>query len=206
MVKQEVLERVYEARSLDDLREAYDGWADTYDETISGDFGFRGHQEVVDEVRPLLADDAEILDAGAGSGALGVSAAGAGFSNIDAMDLSEGMLEVARERGVYRTTRIGILGEPLDYADDAYDAALSSGVFTPGHAPPSGALAPSNTKRGSRCRHETCGPLAPVWSSSSSGSGGRRRQRSLRLPPRDRKTPSCRSPTRCCAIRIRRTG
>jgi len=89
-------------------------------------------------VRPLLKDEAAILDAGAGTGAVGLAARDAGFPTLDAMDLSLDMLEIAREHGIYRDVRVGVLGEPLDYATDSYDAVLSAGVFTPGHAPPEG--------------------------------------------------------------------
>lgn len=131
------LDKVYRATSLDQLRRTYDDWAPGYDRQIVDDYGYRGHELVVARVRPLLADDAVILDAGAGSGIVGVAARAAGFAAIDAMDLSPGMLEIARRRGVYRNLRTGVLGAPLDYATASYDAVLSSGVFTPGHAPPS---------------------------------------------------------------------
>lgn len=130
------LARLYNARSLDELRKAYDDWADTYDSQIFNDYGFRGHEFVVTAARAHLDDQARILDAGAGSGMLGVAASAAGFTNVDAMDLSVGMLEKAVERGVYTDVRTGVLGTSLDYATDSYDAVLSSGVFTPGHAPP----------------------------------------------------------------------
>ena len=136
MVKLDILQQVYECGDLDELRGIYDSWAETYDSTISGTLNYRGHEYIVDAVRPHLGDDARILDAGAGSGMVGLAAALAGFTRVDAMDLSAGMLEVARERGVYREVRTGILGEALDYPDNTYDAVLSSGVFTPGHAPP----------------------------------------------------------------------
>ena len=136
MVKLDILQKVYECGSLDELRGIYDSWAETYDATISGAMNYRGHEYIVDAVRPHLGDDARILDAGAGSGMVGLAAARAGFTSVDAMDLSTGMLKVAMDRGVYREVRTGVLGEALDYPDDAYDAVLSSGVFTPGHAPP----------------------------------------------------------------------
>ncbi len=137
MTNHGILDRVYEAQGLDELRKLYDDWAATYDSTISGAYRYCGHEMVVARLRPCLGDDAAILDAGAGSGMVGLAAAKAGFRNVDAMDLSVGMLEVAKERGVYRTVGTGILGGALDYPDDAYDAVASSGVFTPGHAPPS---------------------------------------------------------------------
>ena len=131
------LDKVYRAASLDELRRTYDDWAPGYDRQIVDDYGYRGHELVVARVRPLLADDAVILDAGAGSGIVGMAARTAGFATVDAMDLSPGMLEIARRRGVYRDLRTGVLGAPLDYPAASYDAVLSSGVFTPGHAPPS---------------------------------------------------------------------
>ncbi len=136
MVKRDILQKVYECEDLDELRGIYDSWAETYDSTISGTLNYRGHEFIVDAVRPHLRDDARILDAGAGSGMVGLMAARAGFTHVDAMDLSTGMLEVARGRGVYRDVRTGVLGQALDYPDNAYDAVVSSGVFTPGHAPP----------------------------------------------------------------------
>ena len=136
MVKLDILQKVYECRDLDELRGIYDSWAETYDSTISGTMSYRGHEYIVDAVRPHLGDDAKILDAGAGSGMVGLAASLAGFTHVDAMDFSAGMLKVARDRGVYREIRRGVLGEALDYPDNTYDAVLSSGVFTPGHAPP----------------------------------------------------------------------
>ncbi len=132
------LEKVYKAKDLDELRKAYAAWAKTYDQQIMVDYGWSGPRLLVEQVRPLLADDAAILDAGAGTGAVGLAAGNAGFTNLDAMDLSLDMLEIAREHGVYSDIRVGVLGEPLDYATDSYDAVLSAGTFTPGHAPPEG--------------------------------------------------------------------
>ena len=132
------LAKLYNASNLDELREAYDAWAKTYDQQIMVDYGWSGPSLIVEQVRSLLADGAVILDAGAGTGAVGLVAREAGFTTLDAMDLSLDMLEIAREHGIYRDVRVGVLGEPLDYATNSYDAVLSAGVFTPGHAPPEG--------------------------------------------------------------------
>ena len=126
---------IYNAKTTEELRAAYDEWADAYDAQIVDDYGYRGHELVVAAVRPHLADDARLLDAGAGSGTVGLAARVAGFTSIDAVDLSTRMLEKARARGIYGDVRVGVLGEALDYETDSYDGVLSSGVFTPGHAP-----------------------------------------------------------------------
>jgi SAM-dependent methyltransferase len=59
-----------------------------------------------------------------------------GFGDICAMDISEGMLDEARAKGCYNDFRQMVLGEHLDFPSDTYDAVISVGVFTPGHAPP----------------------------------------------------------------------
>lgn len=52
------------------------------------------------------------------------------------IDLSEGMLQRAGEKGVYRELHRMVLGEGLAFADNSFSAAVSAGVFTEGHAPP----------------------------------------------------------------------
>lgn len=130
------IHQLYNARSREEMRAAYDGWAADYDEQIT-DGGWEAPGLLVAAAGPYLEKDAPILDAGAGSGLLGMALRSAGFTTIDALDPSPGMLEVARRKAIYRNHIEAFLGEPLDLADDSYQAVLASGVFTPGHAPPS---------------------------------------------------------------------
>jgi SAM-dependent methyltransferase len=60
-----------------------------------------------------------------------------GFASLDALDLSPAMLAEAERKGVYRELREGRLGDPLPFADGAYDAVVACGVLTTGHAPAS---------------------------------------------------------------------
>jgi SAM-dependent methyltransferase len=129
------LARVYGARDLDELRTEYDRIASVYD---GDDWDWLGPQIVVETVARWVSVDSLVLDAGAGTGQLGVALRDAGYTRLHAMDLSSGMLAVAREKGVYAELREGKLGDPLDYPDGAYDAVVACGVFTTGHAPPSG--------------------------------------------------------------------
>jgi predicted TPR repeat methyltransferase len=130
------LDDIYHIETTDALREAYDTWAEDYDQQLDTELGYQGWDLMISQVVGRLAKDALILDAGAGTGLLGAALARAGYSTIDGIDLSQGMLARARALGVYRRLDVAVLGETLEAGDDTYDAVLSSGVFTPGHAPP----------------------------------------------------------------------
>lgn len=127
----------YEAKDQRELVERYDESAEVYDEAMSTDVGWTGHIELAGVIGRYVARDAHVLDAGAGTGMLGDELAKLGFTNMDANDLSSGMLERARGKGIYRECRVMELGLALDYADDVYDAVVVCGVFTPNHAPAS---------------------------------------------------------------------
>jgi SAM-dependent methyltransferase len=86
--------------------------------------------------RYVPADAAPILDAGCGGGIQAEPLAELGFSPMTGIDLSDGMLEVARSKGLYAELKQQVMGERLDFEDDQFAAIICSGVFMPGHAPP----------------------------------------------------------------------
>jgi SAM-dependent methyltransferase len=85
----------------------------------------------------MLSADTRILDAGAGTGLLGAALHDRGLRWLDGLDLSPAMLAVAESKGVYRSLDEARLGQRLPYEDGTYDAVVSSGVLTTGHAPAS---------------------------------------------------------------------
>lgn len=129
------LEQVYHAQDRDGLRKLYDSWASSYDADLQ-QVGYL-HIPVITGLlaRHVPAREAAILDAGVGTGGLGSILSLLGYNNLTGLDMSEGMLEKARARGCYADLRKGVLGEPLDFPSGAFDAILSTGTFTMGHAP-----------------------------------------------------------------------
>lgn len=133
----EWLEKVYNAESNAELSEGYDEWAADYEGDVRG-FGY-----LIPAVAAGLfcrhvgpgEPGGPVLDAGAGTGMMGEILALLGYGDLTGIDLSEGMLERAREKSAYRSLRKMALGEPLDFPDDAFAAGISTGVFTAGHAP-----------------------------------------------------------------------
>lgn len=126
---------VYGARNNRELEERYNSWAKSYDEDLDKDFGWLGPALALEACKQYVPSDARILDAGAGTGLVGKALSDAGYRNLTAIDMSPGMLEEARSKGVYRELHRMILGERLDFPDDQFDAVVSIGVLTLGHAP-----------------------------------------------------------------------
>lgn len=120
------------------LKAYYDDWAGNYDR----DTGSVDYSAPAISARLLAAHlaerEARLLDAGCGTGLVGVELARRGFHRIDGFDLSEAMLAQARASAVYRELAggIDIMQAAAHYGAENYDAVLSVGVFTLGHVSP----------------------------------------------------------------------
>ncbi len=137
MAEENRVQWVYSSRDNAELAERYDQWAKDYDTDLEDEFGWRGPQAAAEAFSRNVPKEAKVLDAGAGTGLVGVELAKRGYSNLVAMDLSTGMLEESRKKNVYQQFHQMVMGEPLDYPDAAFDAIISVGVLTVGHAPAS---------------------------------------------------------------------
>jgi SAM-dependent methyltransferase len=128
---------VYHAASQEDLAKTYDQWAANYDADMQS-IGYV-HPAVMAALvaRYIHRTDAAILDAGVGTGTIGGLLHILGYSNLSGIDMSQGMLDRARARGAYVDLRQGILGTALDFETAQFDAIVSTGTFTTGHAPAS---------------------------------------------------------------------
>lgn len=135
MTEQNRVQWVYSARNEQELEARYDQWAAEYDGDLETDFGWLSPQRTADTLAQYVARDAIILDAGAGTGLVGQCLYDLGYRQLTAMDLSLGMLEVARQKNIYQALDQMVMGETLDYATDRFDATVVVGVFTQGHAP-----------------------------------------------------------------------
>ena len=133
--KQNLIQWVYTARNNRELEERYNQWAKSYDEDLNKDFGWLGPSLALQACKQYVPADARILDAGAGTGLVGKFLSEAGYRDLTAIDMSPGMLEEARAKGVYGQLRRMVLGGRLDFPDDSFDAVVSIGVLTQGHAP-----------------------------------------------------------------------
>ena len=130
------LQSAYAAKDGQEAAELYDSWAEDYERRVSS-WGY---------ITPAVAawflgryvapEDGTVLDAGAGTGLMGLVLAPLGYRDLIGIDVSGDMLEYAREKGVYRELRQMELGGLLDLPSDAFAAVVAAGVFAAGHAPP----------------------------------------------------------------------
>jgi predicted TPR repeat methyltransferase len=137
----EWLNRAYSAKDLSDLRSLYDEWAQSYDSDLA-----KKDQEYVAPVlaaatvakhlAPTPLDTIKILDAGCGTGLVGAALAQLGAKHIDGVDLSPGMLDVARKLNVYTELNTVDLSIPLTHESASYDVVTCIGTLTHAHVGP----------------------------------------------------------------------
>ncbi len=122
----------------------YDQWAADYDDDVaSHGYGLPGM--MVTMVRNAAAqlslptpNQTHVLDAGCGTGLVGLALQAAGYIDIVGVDLSGSMAERAAATGAYQSAVGGfdLTGEPPAEMCDAFDLVTVGGVFTTGHVPP----------------------------------------------------------------------
>ena len=77
------------------------------------------------------------MDAGAGTGQVGVELHKFGFTTIDALDISPGMLNEAKKKNVYKKFICAALGgqQIPEIETGEYDVFICVGVFAIAHVP-----------------------------------------------------------------------
>ena len=135
MESQNRVQWVYSSRNNEELAERYDNWAKDYDTDLEQDFEWIAPQRAAEVFAKYVPKNGLVLDAGAGTGLVGKFLSENGYSKLVAMDLSVGMLEEARKKNVYQEFHQMVMGETLSFSAGYFDAVVSVGVLTVGHAP-----------------------------------------------------------------------
>ena len=122
-----------EEKNDEKIKLVYEEWAQNYDSDNDHLLGTVSQPQCVKLVARELEDkDAQVIDVGCGTGLVGKHLKAFGFNSFDGIDISEGMLEVAKTRG-YRKLFLGSLNKNLPINDNIYDVTFCVGVFTHGH-------------------------------------------------------------------------
>ncbi|KAL9984570.1 hypothetical protein ACROYT_G006880 [Oculina patagonica] len=134
--------------SAEVLKEGYKNWANTYEEWVNGtqqypSRGYVGHIECADAFNTAVNEihgdtdkkNLKLLDLGCGTGLVGkILNEKYGFDNLVGLDLSEDMIEKAKEKGIYKKFICSYVTSErvADIENAEFDGVLSSGVITQG--------------------------------------------------------------------------
>jgi len=142
------LDNIYSVDGGEEMRRYYDDWAKSYDADLV-DNDYRTPARCAEALGRHLGDkSAPLLDFACGTGMSGLALKQAGFSHIDGTDISQGMLDVAREKNAYRDLRVCDPDTPFDERAKGYAAIVAVGAIGAGAAPVTaldGALAALDT-------------------------------------------------------------
>jgi 2-polyprenyl-3-methyl-5-hydroxy-6-metoxy-1,4-benzoquinol methylase len=136
------LDRAYAVVTPEDNRRLYADWAATYDEGFVATHGYVYHRSVVTAFLGRTRPTGAVLDVGCGTGVVGEELARWGVAEVDGIDLSPEMLDVAGTkrtedgRRVYRQLIAADLTVDVDMNDGSYAGVVSAGAFTHGHLGP----------------------------------------------------------------------
>ena len=128
---------IYKLTAGKQVEKYYDEWTkeNKYDQDMV-DWNYSGPQETVDIfLKYNKKKSIKILDAGCGTGLVGIELKKKGFDNIDGADFSKAMLELI-PKNVYKNLFKIDLNNKLSINDKTYDAITCVGTFTFGHVNP----------------------------------------------------------------------
>ena len=129
-----LLKGAYNLSTPDDNRKYYEGFAPFYDSIFVKDLGYTYPSVVANLLVENIKIDGPICDIGCGTG-LVASEIKKKVPNaiIDGVDISKDMIQISREKNIYRNLIELNLEDPLDHLLKNYSTVVSAGTFTHGH-------------------------------------------------------------------------
>ncbi|NDH74184.1 MAG: methyltransferase domain-containing protein, partial [Rhodobacteraceae bacterium] len=95
------LNQAYGISTLDS-RDLYTAWSDSYDKEVHEN-GYVTPLRVAEALdRHVLDKNTTVLDYGCGTGLSGQALLNVGFQAVDGVDVTPAMVDLAREKGIYR--------------------------------------------------------------------------------------------------------
>lgn len=128
---------IYKLTTSEELLKYYQDWTkkNKYNQDMIN-WKYTAPQETVLVLKKYaLNNKCKILDAGCGTGLVGIELKKCGYSNIDGVDFSQNMLDLIPQ-GIYKKIEKVDLNKPLKFKPNMYDVIMCVGTFTYGHVKP----------------------------------------------------------------------
>jgi ubiquinone/menaquinone biosynthesis C-methylase UbiE len=128
---------IYKIKTSKELLKYYQNWTSNnkYNKDMV-DWNYTAPQETVSVLKKYaLNKNSKILDAGCGTGLVGIELKKYGYSNIDGVDFSQNMLNLVPQ-GIYKKIEKVDLNKLLKFKNNTYDVVMCVGTFTYGHVMP----------------------------------------------------------------------
>ena len=128
---------IYKLKTSEELLKYYQDWTDNnkYNKDMV-DWNYIATQEAVLILKKYAFNkNYKILDAGCGTGLVGIELKKYGYSNIEGVDFSQSMLDLVPQ-DVYKKIEKVDLNKHLKFKNNTYDVIMCVGTFTYGHVKP----------------------------------------------------------------------
>jgi len=138
-MKKDVIDKldIYKLKTSEELLKYYQNWTDKnkYNKDMV-DWNYTAPHETVSVLKKYAFNkNCKILDAGCGTGLVGIELKKCGYSNIGGVDFSQDMLDLI-PKGIYKKIEKVDLNKPLKFETNIYDVVMCVGTFTYGHVKP----------------------------------------------------------------------
>ena len=128
---------IYKLKTSEELLKYYQDWTDNnqYNKDMV-DWNYTAPKETVSILKKYVFNkNSKILDAGCGTGLVGIELKKYGYSNIEGVDFSQNMLDLVPQN-IYKKIEKIDLNKALKCKDNIYDAIMCVGTFTYRHVKP----------------------------------------------------------------------
>ena len=138
-MKKNILDKldINKLKTSEELLKYYKDWADNnkYNKDMV-DWNYTASHEAVTILKKYAFNkNFKILDAGCGTGLVGIELKKYGYSNIEGVDFSQSMLDLVPQNIYQKIEKID-LNKPLKFKHNIYDVVMCVGTFTYGHVKP----------------------------------------------------------------------
>jgi len=128
---------IYKLTTPEEILKYYQDWTkkDKYNQDMI-DLNYVAPKETVSVLKKyVLNSNCKILDAGCGTGLVGIELKKCDYLNIDGVDFSQDMLDLV-PKNIYQKIEKVDLNKPLKFSTNLYDVVTCVGTFTYGHVKP----------------------------------------------------------------------